>query len=366
MPPRIYNFSAGPAVLPKSAVAQAQKDLAALPGVGLSVLEISHRSAACGEIMREAEANLRALLNIPENYRVLFLHGGASLQFAMIALNFLKGAPQPADYILTGSWGKKAVAEARRGGPVNIAWDGADDHYARVPESSELKLTPGAAYVHFTSNETIQGVQFATETEPDTGDAPLICDASSDILSRPLAVENYAMIYAGAQKNMGPAGVAVAIIRDDLLARAPADQYAMLSYRVHAASGSLYNTPPVFAIYMVMLVTRWLKDTIGGLEQMQQVNREKAQLLYDVIDDSDGFYRGHAAAGSRSLMNVTLRLPSEALEAAFVKQAASAGLVGLKGHRSVGGLRASIYNAMPLAGAQALRDFLRDFQRKDA
>ena len=363
MPSQIYNFSAGPAVLPMSAVAEAQKHLAALPGVGLSVLEISHRSAACGEIMREAEANLRALLNIPENYRVLFLHGGASLQFAMIALNFLKGAPQPADYILTGSWGKKAVAEARIGGSVNIAWDGADDHYTRVPEPSELKLTPGAAYVHFTSNETIQGVQFAVE--PDTGDVPLICDASSDILSRPLAVENYAMIYAGAQKNMGSAGVAVAIIRDDLLARAPDDQYAMLSYRVHAESGSLYNTPPVFAIYMVMLVTRWLKDTIGGLEKIQQINREKAQLLYDVIDDSDGFYRGHAAAGSRSLMNVTLRLPSEALETAFVEQAESAGMVGLKGHRSVGGLRVSLYNAMPLEGAHALRDFMRDFQRKN-
>ena len=359
MSERIFNFSAGPAVLPLSVLEEAQRELVSLPGVGMSILEISHRSKTFDEIIAQAEGGVRDLLNLPDNYHVLFLQGGASLQFSMIPMNFLPREGS-ADYILTGSWGKKALKEAKRAGAVSVAATMADSNFTRVPAQDELKLDPHAAYVHFTSNETIEGVEW--KQEPEVGDVPLVCDASSDILSRPVAVEKYALIYAGAQKNMGPSGVTLVILRDDLLSRIPEGLHTMLDYRTHVEAKSLYNTPNTFGIYIIMLVTRWLKEK-GGLEGMHRENEAKAQLLYDAID-ATAFYRGHADADSRSLMNVTFRLPSEELEKQFAKEATEAGLDGLKGHRSVGGIRASIYNAFPREGVEALVSFMKEFERK--
>jgi phosphoserine aminotransferase len=360
MTERIYNFSAGPAVLPVPVLEEAQRDMIALPGVGMSVMEISHRSKTFDEIIGGAERGLRELMGIPDNYKVLFLQGGASLQFSMIPLNLL-GEGQTADYIITGSWGKKALKEAKRAGQINVAANTEDSRYSRTPEQHELKLSPGAAYVHLTSNETIEGVEW--KDLPDVGDVPLVSDASSNILSRVEPVERYALIYAGAQKNMGPSGLTVVIIRDDLLARAPAGLHTMLDYRTHAENNSLYNTPNTWGIYILNLVCKWLKGR-GGLEGMQRDNEAKAKLLYDAIDAGD-FYRGHAAPEARSLMNVTFRLPSEELEKEFVRQATAAGLDGLKGHRSVGGLRASIYNAFPREGVEALVEFMKEFEKKN-
>lgn len=362
MEKRVYNFAAGPAMLPLPVLEEAQRDLLALPGLGISVLEISHRSRWFDDVLHTAEANLRRLLNVPEHYKILFLQGGASLQFSMVAINFLRGTGLCADYIITGSWGEKAFCEAQREGAARVAWDGRTDNYTRVPRPAELDLDPRAAYVHFTSNETIQGVQF--HAEPEVGDVPLICDSSSDFLSRPIAIERYALVYAGAQKNAGPAGLTIVIIRDDLLERVPENVHAMLDYRLHAKHKSVYNTPTVFAIYVHKLVTQWLLDEIGGLENMAARNRQKAQQLYDVIDSSDGFYRGHAQPDSRSLMNVTWRMADQQLEQEFLRQAQARGLVELKGHRSVGGLRASIYNAMPLEGVAALCQFMIEFRRQ--
>jgi len=363
MEKRVYNFSPGPAMLPLPALEAAQRDLLALPGVGISILEISHRSAEFTEVLDTAEANLRRLLSIPDNYRVLFMQGGAQMQFALAPLNFLRSSGKKADYVLTGTWGKKAIKEAKTQGPVNVAFDGESTNYSEVPQQSQLRLDPDAAYVHITSNETIQGVQFPTE--PDFGDVPLICDSSSDILCRPVPIEKYGILYACAQKNCGPAGVTVVIIRDDLIERVPDDLPSMLSYKVFAAGKSTLNTPPVFAIYMVKLVTDWLLNEIGGLEKMEQINKQKAQLLYDVIDNSGGFYDLHAKPGSRSIMNVAFRLADPGLDGTFVKQAADQGLAALKGHRSVGGCRASIYNAMPVEGVESLRDFMQEFCEKN-
>lgn len=359
MPERVFNFSAGPATLPLSVLQEAQANLLCLPGVGASILEISHRSPAFDQILEEVEQNLRQLLGIPENYRVLFLQGGASLQFSMIPMNFLQKG-KPAAFVNTGSWAKKAVSEAKKEGETTTIWDGKPD-YNRVPQPSELSVDPDAvSYVHFTSNETIQGIQFSQE--PEVGNAALVCDASSDFLSRPIDVGRYAVIYAGAQKNAGPAGVTIAIVRDDLLERVPADLPTMLDYRAMAEGKSVYNTPPVFSIYIVMLVTRWLKNAMGGLEGVAEKNAKKAELLYEAIDHSDGFYRGHAQPDSRSKMNITWRLPDENLEQLFIKEAKARGLHELKGHRSVGGIRASIYNAMSVEGVQALRDFMLEFK----
>jgi len=362
MTQRVWNFAAGPAVLPLPVLEEAQRDLLALPGVGASVLEISHRSKHFDAILQEAEANLRKLLNIPEHYHVLFLQGGASLQFAMVPMNLLGDGS--ADYIITGSWGQKAYKEAQLVGKVRIAWDGKDENFVRTPRPNEYQIDRNARYVHFTSNETIQGVMFPAE--PEVGDVPLVCDMSSNFLWAPIDVSKYALIYAGAQKNAGPAGVTIVIIRNDLVQHAPDTLPAMLNYRVHAENKSVYNTPPVFAIYIVMLVTRWLLNTVGGLERMAQINREKARLLYEVIDQSNGFYRGHAHPEHRSTMNVTWRLPNEELEKLFLREAEANGLHELKGHRSVGGCRASIYNAMPIEGVQALREFMLEFMRKHA
>jgi phosphoserine aminotransferase len=357
---RVFNFAAGPAVLPLTVLEEIQRDLIALPGVGMSILEISHRSKTFESILEQAEADVRTLGNIPANYRVIFLQGGASLQFSMVPMNLLpQGAT--ADYIDTGSWAEKAIKEAKKVGSVNVAATTAADKYSRIPAQSELKLTPGAAYVHITSNNTIEGTEW--KTLPDVGDAPLVSDTSSDMFSRPIDVSRHALIYAGAQKNMGPAGVTVVIIRDDLLARSQKSLPTMLSYAVHAENKSLYNTPPAFAVYALGLVMRWLIRQ-GGLEAIAKVNARKAAKLYAEIDRT-GFYRGTAKADSRSLMNVTFRLSSEALENAFVKESAAAGLDGLKGHRAVGGMRASIYNAFPEEGVDALVAFMREFERKN-
>ncbi|MCS7209146.1 MAG: 3-phosphoserine/phosphohydroxythreonine transaminase [Fimbriimonadales bacterium] len=362
MTQRVWNFSAGPGALPLPVLEEAQRDLVCLPGVGASVLEISHRSKHFDAIIQEAEANLRQLLNIPDDYHVLFLQGGASLQFAMVPMNLLGDGS--ADYIITGSWGQKAFQEAQLVGKARVVWNGKAENFVRTPRPDEYQIDPNARYVHFTSNETIQGVEFASE--PYAGEVPLVCDMSSDFLARPIDVRKYGLIYAGAQKNAGPAGVTIVIVRNDLVQRAPTHLPVMLNYRTHAENRSLYNTPPVFAIYIVMLVTRWLLHAVGGLAQMERINREKARLLYEVIDQSDGFYRGHAHPEHRSIMNITWRLPTEELERQFLQEAQAHGLHELKGHRSVGGCRASLYNGMPIEGVQALCAFMRAFMQRHA
>lgn len=361
MTERVYNFSAGPAVLPVPVLEEAQRDLLALPGVGMSVLEISHRSTWFDDILGETEANLRRLLAIPDHYRVLFLQGGAQLQFSMVPMSYLRGRDRAAQYVLTGTWGAKALAEARREGPTEVAWSGKDDGFVRVPAADELRLDPAAPYVHVTSNETIQGVQFSTPPQHER----LVCDGSSDFLSRPIRVEDYALLYACAQKNAGPAGLTVVLVADDLLERGAAGLPTMLDYRRQAEGGSRVNTPPVFAVYVLMLITRWLEREVGGLEEMARRNREKAALLYDALDaDGGSFYQPHAEATSRSQMNVTFRLPSDDLQQRFLSGAKEHGLWELEGHRSVGGIRASIYNAMPRAGVEALRDFMVELRER--
>lgn len=354
---RVYNFSAGPAVLPVPVLEEAQADLLNYKGAGMSVLEMSHRSKAFDGIVKKAQADLREVLGVPDNYHVLFLQGGASLQFSMVPMNLLP-KDASADYIVTGTWAQGAVKEAKKVGTVNIAATTESENFNRVPKQSELALDENAAYLHFTSNNTIFGTEFKTEP---VSNAPLVCDASSDILSRPVDVSKYGLIYAGAQKNMGPAGVTTVIVRDDLLSRAPEGLPTMLDYRTHVKKESLYNTPPCFSIYIVGLVLEWLKG-LGGLAEMQKMNEAKAGLLYDAIDATE-YYRGTAERESRSLMNVTFRLPSEELEKKFISEATAAGLDGLKGHRSVGGLRASIYNAFPADGVQTLVDFMKEFER---
>ena len=357
---RIFNFSAGPAVLPVGVLEQAQRDLLSLPGVGMSILEISHRSKPFDDIIEGCEADLRALAGIPPGYHVLFLQGGASLQFSMVPMNLL--APQAsADYIVTGAWSQKAVKEAKRVGGVKIAASTESDNFSHVPRQEELRLDPAAAYVHYTTNNTIFGTEFSYV--PAVGDVPLVADTSSDMFSGPLDVSKFALIYAGAQKNLAPAGLTLVIVRDDMLKRTPSTLPTMLQYGVHVENKSMYNTPPVFAIYIMRLVLAWLLKQ-GGLAAIETCNARKADKLYAEIDRT-GFYRGHARKDSRSRMNVTFRLPTEELEKTFAKEATAAGLDGLKGHRSVGGLRASIYNAFPEEGVDALVQFMAEFQRKN-
>jgi len=356
---RVYNFSAGPAVLPVSVLEEIQRDLVSLPGVGMSILEISHRSAAFEAILAQAEADIRALAAIPSNYKVLFLQGGASLQFSMVPMNLLT-AGATADYIDSGSWAEKAIKEATRVGTVNVAATTKGENYSRVPRQDELKLTPGAAYVHMTSNNTIEGTEY--KELPAVGEVPLVSDTSSDMFSRPIDISRHALIYSGAQKNMGPAGVTVVIVRDDLLQRSSKSLPTMLNYAVHAENGSMYNTPPAFAVYALGLVMKWLIAN-GGLTAIAKSNERKAAKLYSEIDRT-GFYRGTADKACRSLMNVTFRLATEDLEKQFIKESTAAGLDGLKGHRSVGGMRASIYNAFPEDGVDALVAFMREFERK--
>lgn len=367
---RVFNFSPGPAVLPLPVLEQIQSEMLCLPGAGASILEISHRSKHFAKILAETKALLVELLGIPANYRVLFLQGGSRLQFSMIPMNLLRGADTPAEYILTGSWGKYAIKEAHREGAVNVTWDGKATNYDRLPSLGELHIPAEAAYVHYTSNETIQGVQFgavppgaAHEGHSHTDGPPVICDASSDFMCRPVPVSKFGMIYACAQKNAGPAGVTVLILREDLLENSDESLPGYMNYRSHAEEDSLYNTPPTFGIYVVGLICRWLRDEVGGLAAMEKLNIKKSAMLYSAIDDSNGFYRGHAQPDCRSLMNVTFRLPSEELEKKFVQQAEQRGLTELKGHRSVGGIRASVYNAMPERGAALLAEFMNDFRK---
>jgi phosphoserine aminotransferase len=356
---RIFNFSAGPAVLPLPVLQQIQQDLLSLPGCGASILEISHRSSQFLEILADTKRRLRDLLSIPDDYQVLFLQGGSRLQFSMVPMNLLRGAAGRAEYVITGSWGKKAYEEAVREGETAILWNGKSTNFDRLPDWNQVPISRDAAYVHITSNETIEGVQFAAD--PDAGSVPLVSDCSSDFLCRPLDIRRYGLIYACAQKNAGPAGVTVVIIRDDLLARSQDGLPGYLNYRHHADEDSLYNTPSTFGIYVLGLIAAWLQQEVGGLPNMLRRNQEKSQRLYDVIDESGGFYRGHAQPACRSLMNVTFRLPDSALETRFLNEAEQQGLCSLQGHRSVGGVRASIYNAMPPEGVEALAQYMRDF-----
>jgi phosphoserine aminotransferase len=344
--------------MPLPVLEEAQRDLVALPGVGMSVMEISHRSRTFEDILARAIADVRELAGLDASYKVLMLQGGASLQFSMVPMNLL-GAGQTADYIDTGTWADKAVKEATKVGRVNVTGSTKADHYNRIPAPHEITLTDPAAYVHITTNNTIEGTEW--KEPPPVGESPLVADASSNIFSRPMDFRRFGLIYAGAQKNLGPSGLTLVIVREELLKRSPDSLSTMLNYRVQAENNSLYNTPPTFGVYLLGLTMQWLKS-IGGLPGIAAVNARKAGKLYAEIDRT-GFYRGTAERESRSLMNVTFRLPSEELEKAFDKQATAAGLDGLKGHRSVGGMRASIYNAFPEEGVDALVDFMREFER---
>ncbi|HET55286.1 MAG TPA: 3-phosphoserine/phosphohydroxythreonine transaminase [Ignavibacteria bacterium] len=359
---RIYNFSAGPAILPEDVLKEAQEDMLSYKGSGMSVMEMSHRGKIYDSIFKDAEADLRKLLDINDNYAVLFLQGGATLQFSMVPVNLMP-PKNKADYIITGSWAKKAMKEAKRVGTVNVAGSTEEEKFVRLPKQEELKLDPGASYVHFTSNNTIYGTQYITE--PEVGNVPLVCDASSDMLHKKIDINKYGLIYAGAQKNMGPAGVALVIIRKDLLERSSDSLHTYLNYKVHVDSESLYNTPATYSVYIMGLVYKWLLN-LGGLDKMYEMNKEKAGILYDYIDNSDGYYKGTVAVKEdRSLMNVTYRLPSEELEKKFVAESTEKGFSGLKGHRSVGGIRASIYNAFPKKGVEALVEFMKDFKKNN-
>jgi phosphoserine aminotransferase len=358
-PKRVYNFNPGPGVLPLDVLKEAQAELLDFKGTGMSVMEISHRSKEFESVIQTAEADLRELLGIPSNYKVMFLQGGATLQFTMLPMNLR--ASGSADYIVTGSWSKTAIKEAKKLGNARAAANTEADGFNSLPNN--LDLDPKAAYLHFTSNETIHGVEYFTEPTPPDG-VPLVCDGSSDFISRPIDITKYAFLYAGAQKNAGPSGVTVVIARDDMLERTPENLPVMLDYKTLASSGSLHNTPPSFAIYIVGLVFKWAKK-LGGLSAVEKLNRTKASLVYKTIDESGGFYQGHAKADARSLMNIPFRLPTEELEDTFAKDAKKNDLIGLKGHRSVGGMRASVYNAMTVEGAEELVKFMKEFQRKN-
>jgi phosphoserine aminotransferase len=357
---RIFNFSAGPATLPLDVLREAQSELTDYQDSGMSIMEMSHRGKYYDAVHQEAMANFRELLDVPDDYAILFLQGGATTQFAQVAMN-LRPEGGVADYINAGAWGKKAIAEAKILGETHVVADCGSEIPTRQATQEELNLTPGAAYLHCCSNETISGAQIKVFP---TSDAPLVCDMSSDILSRRLNISDFGLIYAGAQKNLGPAGVTLVIVRKDLAEKVSEKVPMMFRYQTHIENDSLYNTPPTFGIYLLCLVTRWLKNH-GGLEAMEVLNERKANKLYDAIDAS-GFYKGTAVKEFRSTMNVTYRLPSEELEKQFISEAAAKDMDGLKGHRSVGGIRASIYNAMPEAGVDALIEFMKDFQQANA
>lgn len=360
MTQRAYNFNAGPSALPVEVLERAQQQLVNFRDSGMSIMEMSHRSAIFDEVHNEAIARLKKLYAIPENYEVLFLQGGASLQFTMIPMNFLQPGKK-ASYVLSGSWSEKAFKEAKLFGTPVEAASTKDNKYRNIPALEEIKFDADDAYVHITSNNTIYGTQW--REFPETGNVPLIADMSSDILSKPVDVSKFGIIYAGAQKNLGPSGVTVVIIRKDLLEKENANVPTMLKYTTHADSNSLYNTPPTFGIYMLGEVLKWVEEK-GGVEEIAKHNEAKAKVIYDAIDNSNGFYTGHATPESRSLMNITFRVADEELEKQFLAEAKAAGFVGLNGHRSVGGCRASTYNAVPLEACEALRDFMVAFQNK--
>ena len=357
--PRIFNFAAGPAVLPEPVLEQASREMLDWHGCGTSVMEMSHRGKEFIGIAATAETDLRELLGVPANYKVLFLQGGAALQFAAIPMNLLRGRPS-ADYVNTGEWSKKAIKEAKRYGAVNVAASSEDRNFTYAPKQAQWKLNPNAAYVHVCTNETIGGVEF--NWVPDTGDVPLVADMSSHILSRPVDVAKYGLIYAGAQKNIGPAGLTIVIVREDLLGQALPLTPTVLDYKAQAEADSMLNTPATYSIYIAGLVFQWLKQ-LGGLKEIAQMNQAKARVLYEFLDQTE-FYYSPVDKEDRSLMNVPFRLRNEALNDEFLKQAKQRGMVELKGHRAVGGMRASIYNAMPLAGVTALVAFMREFQNK--
>ncbi|MFC7686900.1 3-phosphoserine/phosphohydroxythreonine transaminase [Ureibacillus sp. GCM10028918] len=357
---RAYNFNAGPSALPLEVLQKAQEELVDFNNSGMSIMEMSHRSKDYEAVHNDAITHLRSLYSIPDNYEVLFLQGGGSLQFTMVPMNFLSEA-QTASYILTGSWSEKAIKEAKLFGQTQQAASTKDNAYRNIPALEEIQFNETDAYVHITSNNTIYGTQW--QEFPQTGEVPLIADMSSDILSKPVDVSNFGIIYAGAQKNLGPSGVTVVIIRKDLLEKANKNIPTMLKYSTHADANSLYNTPPTFGIYMLGEVLKWVEEK-GGLEAIAKNNEEKAKLIYDVIDNSNGFYSGHATPESRSLMNITFRVTNEELEKQFLAEAKEAGFIGLNGHRSVGGCRASTYNSVPVETCKALADFMIAFQNK--
>ncbi|RTQ96060.1 3-phosphoserine/phosphohydroxythreonine transaminase [Lysinibacillus telephonicus] len=357
---RAYNFNAGPSALPLEVLEKAQKELVNFNDTGMSIMELSHRSKDYEAVHNNAISRLKSLFAIPDNYEIVFLQGGASLQFTMVPMNFLT-ADKTASYVLTGSWSEKALKEAKLFGQTGEAASSKKNKYRNIPSIEEIKFNSDDAYVHITSNNTIYGTQW--KEFPSTGDVPLVADMSSDIFSRPVDVSKFGIIYAGAQKNLGPSGVTVVIIRKDLLEKANTNIPTMLKYTTHVDSNSLYNTPPTFGIYMLGEVLKWIEE-IGGLEAIEKHNEEKAKVIYDVIDNSNGFYTGHATVESRSLMNITFRVADEELEKQFLVEAKAAGFVGLNGHRSVGGCRASTYNAVPFEACQALANFMLDFQRK--
>ncbi len=354
-----FNFSGGPGALPQSVLEQTEHAIRQVPGQALSVLGMSHRSPWFREVVDEAEANIRELLHVPADYHVLFLQGGGTLQFSMVPMSFLRGTGRVAEYLHTGYWSGKAITEARREGQVRVLWSGEDGGFCQLPHAEELTVDSQAAYFHYVANETVEGLQFHGFRGHEN--VTQICDMSSDFLSRPFDVSRFGLVYAHAQKNLGPAGVTVVVIHDDLLQRIPDNLPSMLDYRSHVEAGSIYNTAPVFAIYVTMLVTRWLREEIGGVEAMQVLNAAKAARLYAAIDNSDGFYQGHAATEDRSLMNVAFRLPTPELEQKFLELAEIAGYYGLAGHRSLGGVRASLYNAVTLEAVESLCKFMGFF-----
>jgi phosphoserine aminotransferase len=357
------NFSGGPGALPASVLRETRDAIDALPETGLSVLGMSHRSEWFRGVLDEAERNLRALLAIPAHYHVLFMQGGSSLQFSMLPMNFLRASGRHAEYIVSGYWSAKAPVEARLEGDTRVLWDGRADGYRRLPAAEELQLSQDAAYLHYVSNETVEGLEFTGA--PGLPEVPLVCDMSSNLLAAPIDIERYAMIYAHAQKNLGPAGVTVVILRDEFAQRAITGLPTLLDYRTHIAARSVYNTPPVFAIYVLMLVTRWLRDEVGGVEAMAAINRAKADALYGALDAEPEFYRVHGERSCRSTMNVAFRLPTPELEAHFLEAARREGFHGLEGHRSIGGLRASLYNAVSLDAVTALSEWLGEFRRRE-
>jgi phosphoserine aminotransferase len=358
---KVYNFSAGPAMLPEEVMKTAQEEFCNFRGTGCGIMELSHRGKEFTEVIERAERNIRELMNISDDYAVCFIQGGASLQFAMVPMNLLP-AGATADYADSGVWASSAIKEAKKFGNINVCGSSKETNYDRIPEIRHWKPTPSAAYLHITSNNTIYGTQYHGFPEP--GSTPMIADMSSDIMSRVVNVNDFGLIYAGAQKNLGPSGVVLVIIRKDLAARTPENIPTMLKYGTYIEHKSLYNTPPTFGIYMLALVTDWIKK-LGGLSVIEEINNTKSEVLYELLDSSN-FYRSPVQPDSRSKMNIVFRLPTEELEDKFVKEAAKLGMTGLKGHRSVGGIRASIYNAMPLAGVEALIDFMNDFESRNS
>ena len=361
MNPYRFNFSGGPGALPESVLHILQESINCVPGLGLSVLGVSHRSDWFESVVAETETNIRKLLNLPDSYHVLMLQGGSSLQFSMIPMLLLRGRAQPAEYLDTGYWSAKAIPEARREGNVNLLWSGKPDGYRRLPDAQDLLFSEDASYLHYVSNETVEGLQFNFLPGHDT--VPRICDMSSDFLSQPFEAKKFSLIYAHSQKNLGPAGVTLVVLDDALLARAPDDLHTILDYRPHAYAHSIYNTPPVFAIYALMLVTRWLLKDVGGVVPMGELNRQKASMVYRLLDASEGFYLARARHQNRSLMNVVFNLPSPVLEQQFLQEADAAGLYGLAGHRTLGGVRVSLYNGVTLEAVYALCNFMESFHK---